>query len=185
MAIFAPASGPAPAPRTALPPVNALTITGLSLPQGPRATVVRVASSDFLPQDRVDLGQTLQPARPHGADFIEIVITPGTSAPFVLVGPGGRRAASPHGFSLRSPEPAFSFSVTPTSGAAGTEVTLTVAPARPTAAVYFGGVALPKQVQAGGSALVVTIPVGAQSGYFELEADGQRVRGTQLFTVFR
>ncbi|MBK6848923.1 MAG: IPT/TIG domain-containing protein [Proteobacteria bacterium] len=160
-------------------------ISGFSPLQGLPGTVVRITGHDFLPADQIFLGQTLQPARSRGADFIEVVITPGVSAPFVLVGPGDRRATSSLGFTLRSPAPVLSFSVSPASGAAGTEVTLTVSPARPNAAVYFGGLALPKQVQAGGSALVVSIPVGAQSGYFELEVDGQRVRGTQLFTVFR
>ncbi|MGD8813552.1 MAG: hypothetical protein PVI78_03665 [Anaerolineales bacterium] len=84
--------------------------------------------------------------------------------------------------STRTPPPALSFTFSPTSGPAGSDVELYLSSPVPVD-VYYEGRVLPKVVLAGGSTLRVTIPGSASSGYFELRWDGQSVRATVQFTV--
>ena len=76
----------------------------------------------------------------------------------------------------------LSFTFSPTSGPAGSDVELYLSTAVPVE-VYYDGRLLPKLVLAGGSTLRVTIPGDADSGYFELRWDGQSVRASEQFSV--
>jgi hypothetical protein len=82
----------------------------------------------------------------------------------------------------KTPAPTLSFTFSPTSGPVGSDVTLYLSTAIPVT-VYYEGRVLSKRVLAGGTALLVTIPGDASSGYFELRWDGQSVRATQQFVV--
>ncbi|MBU0490864.1 MAG: hypothetical protein KKB13_03350 [Chloroflexi bacterium] len=82
------------------------------------------------------------------------------------------------------PAPPLTFTFSPQSGPAGSDVKLYLsAPVQPVT-VYYNGQVLPKRVLDGGQTLEVTIPGNASgSGYFELQWDGQSVKASEPFTV--
>ncbi len=95
------------------------------------------------------------------------------------VGPGGESNQS---VTVTVTQPSLTFTFSPTSGPAGSDVELSLsAPIAVT--VYYEGRVLPKVVTDGGRTLRVTIPGDASSGYFELRWNGQSVRASQQFTV--
>jgi hypothetical protein len=83
---------------------------------------------------------------------------------------------------VTSPPP-LTFTFSPTSGPAGSDVELYLSRPAEGLTVYFGGRVLPKVVLDGGSRLRVTIPGDATSAYFELQGDGQTATASQHFVV--
>ncbi len=95
------------------------------------------------------------------------------------VGPGGEANQS---VNVTVTQPSLTFTFSPTSGPAGSDVELYLSAPIPVT-VYFNGQALPKVVTNGGKTLRVTIPGNASSGYFELQWDSQSVSASEQFVV--
>jgi hypothetical protein len=77
----------------------------------------------------------------------------------------------------------FAFTFSPNPAKRGAEVEIRPSIALETATVYFNGRPLPKKVLSNGRVLVVTVPGDAESGYFELEWQGIRVRAADRLNV--
>jgi len=80
--------------------------------------------------------------------------------------------------------PARSFTFSPKSGPAGSEVNLYLSTPANQLVVYFAGRMLPKKVSPDGKTVTITIPGDASgSGYFELQWDGQTIKAAEPFVV--
>ncbi|MBU1746724.1 MAG: hypothetical protein KKA73_03470 [Chloroflexi bacterium] len=175
-----PPTQPVPPPTQPAPPLT-FTFSPQSGPAGsdvklylsaPVQPVTVYYNGQVLPKRVLDGGQTLEvtiPGDASGSGYFELQWD-GQSV----------KAAEP--FTVTPPPLTFTFS--PQSGPAGSDVKLYLsAPVQPVT-VYYNGQVLPKRVLDGGQTLEVTIPGNASgSGYFELQWDGQSVKASEPFTV--
>jgi len=79
--------------------------------------------------------------------------------------------------------PFITFTFSPTSGPAGTEVKLFLSEPKPNVHVYYNNSPLAKITSADGKTLTVHIPPNESSGYFELFWDGGSYKNPNIFTV--
>ncbi|MBU0491012.1 MAG: DUF11 domain-containing protein [Chloroflexi bacterium] len=172
-----------PPPPTQPPTATPLTFT-FSPQSGPAGSDVKLYLSAAVQSVTVYYnGQALPKKVLDGGKTLEVTI-PGDasgSGYFELQWDGQSvKAAEP--FTVTPPPLTFTFS--PQSGPAGSDVKLYLsAPVQPVT-VYYNGQALPKKVLDGGKTLEVTIPGNAAgSGYFELQWNGQSVKASNPFTV--
>ncbi|MBK8480814.1 MAG: IPT/TIG domain-containing protein [Proteobacteria bacterium] len=168
--------------------VRDAVITGFSPRRGPAGTVVRITGKNFLPTDTIYLADTPQPIRARGSDWVEVVVTPGVSSPFLVVGPRKTvRAASEHGFVLPADAVAPPLTAirdfSPQQGPAGTVVRITGSGFLPTDNVYLAGT--PQPIRARGSDWIeIVIVPGASSPLLLVGSDNSvRARSSYGFIV--
>ncbi len=142
-----------------------------------------IRGSHFHPGLKAFLGELQLSEVSRGASELVVRVPAGARSGPIVLESYGKKIPSGIKFTVDEPKPEIEFAVTPSSGARGSEVTITVTPPRDGITVFFDGRPLPKRVLQGGRVLVVTIPSDARSGHFELELDGQRYRAKQIFRV--
>lgn len=144
---------------------------------------VTIRGAHFHPGLKAFLGELQLPEVSRRPGELVVRIPAGARSGPIVLESYGKKLPSGIKFTVDEPKPEIEFVVTPTSGARGSEVTITVSPPRDGITVFFDGRPLPKRVLQGGRVLVVTIPSDARSGHFELELEGQRYRSKQVFRV--
>lgn len=151
---------------------------------GPVGTQVVVTGSNFTRTTTVLFGNVAATiVKAQLPTSITVTVPAGAvGAQFIWVEDRGQKVKSATTFNVVL-TPVIS-TMSPLSGPAGTQVTLTGENFTPQAAVWFGNLACPIVKRVGKTQIVVTIPAGAKGkGFLTVEDNGQRVNTAQQFEV--
>ncbi|MFH1131563.1 MAG: IPT/TIG domain-containing protein, partial [Pseudomonadota bacterium] len=152
-------------------------ISGLS------GTQVAIRGENFHPGIRVYLGTQLLNEPKISPTTITVTIPTDAMSGKFIVETFGQKKTTRIPFTVLKPKPALSFTVSPSRARRGEEVTIELTPPSHGVAVYFDDRLLPSRVIGRGRQLIVTIPGNANSGFFELEYNGERFRSPTKFKV--
>ena len=142
-----------------------------------------VTGANFHPSMAVYLGKQRLRVTRQTPNTLQVVVPPAATSGQIALESYGQRITSRLAFSVLKPQPELSFTVAPMTARRGSEVTLTLTPARLGTAVYYNGRLLPKKVLNNGQTMIVTIPGDARSGFFEVEYQGRRYRSPGRINV--
>ena len=140
-------------------------ITAIDPAQGPPGTVLRIRGQNFGPRDRIRLAGRWLPIRGRSSALFEVVAPARGSGPVTLVGPNGRRARSPSGFTVTY-TPVVE-RVWPTHGRPGSTIKLSGRHFRLGDQVYIGDIPCPIR-RLGSRSIVVEVPANARPGRLHL-----------------
>jgi hypothetical protein len=156
-------------------------ITNVVPSSGPPGATVTIQGRNFLPDVNVLLaGQRLPIVRRRLPEELTVVIPPSARTGALVVLTRAGSAQSPILFTVSQYGEIASFF--PLHGLPGSRVTLRGSSFHPGIRVFLGSVPLGVVEQHEGS-LVVEIPEGATSGYFQLDSYGKRIASRMAFTV--
>ena len=158
------------------------TLTHFTPASGPAGTRVTLTGTHFLGATEVLFNRVSAPVfEVVSGTSIEAVVPSGaTSGPISVVTPGGT-AVSAEPFTVVFPPTLTGF--TPTTGPAGTRVTLTGTHFLGATAVAFNGVSAPEFEIVSGTSIEAVVPLGASSGPISVVAPGGTAVSAQPFTV--
>jgi hypothetical protein len=161
------------------------SITSLSPTSGPVGAVVTVSGANFAAtqgSSSVKFAGTTGTPTSWSATSIVVTVPSGAATGNVVVIVGGT-SSNGMAFTVTQPAPGIS-SVTPTSGPAGTSVTITgtnLGATQGTSTVTFNGTAA-TVTSWSATSIATTVPVGATTGNVVVTVDGQASNGV-AFTV--
>jgi IPT/TIG domain/Peptidase M66 len=168
-------SSPAPAPK------NLPSITNFSPTSGPAGTSVTVTGTNLTGATAVSFNGAAAAFQVASGTTITATVPAGATSGKILVTTPGGSAASTNNFSVTLPAPVIS-SFSPTSGTAGTSVTVTGSGFTGATSVKFNGSAGTFSVT-DDSHISATVPSAATTGNITVTAASGTATSTSMFTV--
>jgi len=160
---------------------NPPTITGFNPASGAIGPSVTITGTNFLPVNMVTFNGTNTSFAVNSGTLITAMVPPGaTSGPIAVTSPEGT-AISATTFTVTGTAAPTITGFSPTSGKAGTSVTITGTNLNGATAVAFNGVQATFKMQ--GQKIVATVPLGATTGKIQVTTPSGTVISAATFTV--
>ena len=157
-------------------------VTSVSPTSGPVGTRIWIRGKNFNPTDAFFLGGASLAIVERQPEGYVVTIPAGAQSGVIEKESYGRRQPTRFRFEVLNPPKLTGFS--PTSGAPGTQITVTGADFGNRTAVFFGNMPLPVMKRILPSQLVAVVPQNAAgTDYLFVEEGGQRVKSQQTFQV--
>ena len=163
--------------------VPAPTISSFTPTSGPVGTKVTITGTGFTGTTSVTLGGTSASFTFVSDTSLTATVPSGAATGVIVVTTPGGTATSANPFTVTQPAPTIS-SFTPTSGPAGTKVTITGTGFTGTTSVAFGGATASFTVVSDTS-LTAIVPAGARTGPISVTSPGGTATSSRSFRVSR